>query len=121
MRNYDCRDVGVPYVRVSKVVINYPSAGIAHVQLDEESAVKLKDGAFLALSPLGALSDTIDLAVKGMDVMPLVDVDSGLPLDPVICQQLGAMVAAGAVNMNFVMLTLLAAIRAQQMTAYPQG
>ncbi len=116
-QNYDSSQVGVPYVRVHRIEINYPESGaglIPTTNLYQSEAVKLADGESRKLRDLVTLSRTVDLVNDGNDLIPLVDATTGAPLAAPVAQALGAMVSSGHVSLNLVMLALLAVVRQEQ-------
>ena len=81
MNNYDASQVGVPYVRSHKIVIDYPDSGQKPTAVIEQSlAVKLADGTVRKLNDLTPLTITIDFAANGVDPIPLVSPEDASPL-----------------------------------------
>lgn len=101
MRNYDSSQVGVPYIRVPSIQIEYPQPLHASVKLSEVEAVMLADGSIRQLNELGEISFMVTPA--GMaDVLRLVDPTTGddIPGATMTVQQL--------------MLGILAMVRREQ-------
>lgn len=105
MSNYDASQVGVPYVRAHRIVINYPDGGkLPTATIEQSEAVKLADGTVRALGNLPAIEASFDLATHGTDPIPLVS--------PENAEHLGA-----DTSLNMVMLSILAVVRAEQLKA----
>lgn len=105
MANYDASQVGVPYVRTHRVIINYPDGGrLPSATIEQCEAVKLADGTVRALGNLPSLDATFDLAEHGTDAIPLVI--------PENASHLGA-----DTSLNMVMLGILAVVRSEQLKA----
>lgn len=113
--NYDSSQVGVPYVRAPRINIQYPppGAGAPYATIEQSEAVKLADGSSRALGSLPTIEATFDLSDQSP--IPLVDPNTGAPLDPGVCAALGQLVAGGNVNLPLVMLCLLAVVRREQL------
>ena len=107
LANYDSSTPGVPYVRVHKLVIEYPaddSPGnpIVLVQIYQSEAVVLADGTRRTLrADLPTLTATVDTPQEWTDPIPLVHPTTGEAL-------------TGTTTMQQVMMGLLACIRAEQ-------
>lgn len=104
MDNYDSSQVGVPYVRVHRITINYPESGLGllpSASLEQSLAVKLADGTSRKLADLPTISRSFDLTNDGNDAIPLVDPTTGVPL-------------GANTSLNQVMLVLLAVVRNEQ-------
>ena len=99
--NYDSSQVGVPYIRVSNITIQYPTSGITRVTLEQETAVKLADNSIAVLNPIQSLSFTLDMEKDSQLDIPLIDPESG--------KELGS-----STNLQQVMLGILAVIRPRQ-------
>ena len=106
MANYDSTAVGVPYVRVTGIEINYPVIGLPSVLIGQVKAVKMADGTVMELGDAPELRADIDLAVHGNDPIPLVSPNSGAPLGP-------------STTLNQVFLCLVAAVRDIQIRLVP--
>ena len=102
MRNYDSTLIGAPFVRVRDLRITYPQANTASITCTEESAVKLAGGEIRSLGDTGSFTFGVAPADMGT-LVPLIDPTTGLPLP-----------GAPAVSYQQIMLSILAAVRAQQ-------
>lgn len=81
MNNYNASQVGVPYVRSHKILIDYPDSGQLPTAVIEQSlAVKLADGTVRNLNDLPPLTITIDFAANGTTPIPLVSPEDGSAL-----------------------------------------
>lgn len=92
--------VGQPYKRISKIVIDYPSALTANVTFVEQEHVLLADGSHRSIGAENAVSFTITPS-KLEDTVALTDINTG--------ELLGASMSYGQI-----MLGILAAIREHQ-------
>lgn len=100
--NYNASQVGVPYVRASKITISWPdNGGTPSAIVDQTLAVKLADNSVRELEAIKTLTIELDFVNHGADSIPLVDPNTGNPL-------------GANTDLNHVMLHVLAAIRAQQ-------
>jgi len=79
MRNYDSSQVGVPYIRVPAIQINYPQPLHAAIRFQEVEAVILADGSPRQLNELGERSFTVSPSQMS-DVIQLVDPTTGVDL-----------------------------------------
>lgn len=105
MNNYDASQVGVPYVRVHRVDINYPDSGLKpSATLHQSLAVKMADGKIRKLEDLPLIGVEFDFAANGSDPIPLVSPDTGAALGP-------------TTTLNTVMLNILAVVRQAQLAA----
>lgn len=105
MNNYDASQIGVPYVRAHRIVIEYPDAlGIPEATVEQSLAVKLADGAVRKLQDMESMVIRFDFAEHGGDPIPLVSPENGA--------NLGA-----NTTLNMVMLNILAVIRQAQIKA----
>lgn len=105
MNNYDASQVGVPYVRAHRIVIEYPDAmGIPEATVEQSLAVKLADGSVRKLQDLTPMLIKFDFAGHGGDPVPLVSPEDG--------SLLGA-----DTTLNMAMLNILAVIRQAQIKA----
>jgi hypothetical protein len=103
--NYDASVVGVPYVRGTQVVINWPDQGGMPVgQVTQCIAVKLADGTVRNLETIAPLVIPLDLANHGSDAIPLVNPANGAAL-------------GANTSLNSVMLGVLAVIRQAQIAS----
>lgn len=103
--NYDASVVGVPYVRGTQVVINWPDQGGVPVgQVTQCMAVKLADGTIRNLETIAPLIINLDMATHGTDPIPLINPNTGA--------NLGA-----NTNLNTAMLNVLAVIRQAQIAS----
>ena len=104
MSNYDSSQVGVPYIRVNNIAVQYNTNHLPVVTIQQMLAVKLADGSFVEIgpAPVPSFTFTIDLIDNGNTAIPLIDPTTGASL--------GANTTA-----NQTMLAILAAIRAQQL------
>lgn len=103
--NYDASVVGVPYIRGTQVVINWPDQGGMPVgQITQCMAVKLADGTVRNLETIPPLTITLDLTNHGTDAIPLVNPSNGAPL-------------GANTTLNTAMLNVLAVIRQAQIAS----
>lgn len=101
--NYDASQVGVPYVRAHRIVINYPDNGLMpSVAIEQSLAVKMADGSVRKLEDLDTISSSLDLQNDGADPIQLVSLEDAT--------YLGA-----DTSLNMVMLGVLAVVRAKQL------
>lgn len=101
MRNYDSSQVGVPYIRVPLLQIEYPQPLHASVRISEVEAVQLADGSIRHLNELGEISFTV--LPSGMaDVLQLVDPTTG------------ADIPGATMTVQSLMLGILAMVRREQ-------
>ena len=79
--NYNASQVGVPYVRVSRIVIGYPdsSGGLPSATLTQSMAVKMADGSTLHIGDMPSITTEFDLVANGMNPIPVVDQTTGAP------------------------------------------
>jgi hypothetical protein len=100
--NYNSSTVGVPFVRVSQIVINYPQGGtLPSATINQELDVLLADGTTRTLQPMGSLNASFDMVAHGADPIPLVDLTTGAP-------------TGGTTTLMAVLLGILAVVRQQQ-------
>jgi hypothetical protein len=107
MANYDSTQVGVPYVRGTQVVVNWPDGADRNkpiIAISQCMAVKLADGSVRNLETIAPLVFTADLVAHGNDPVPIVDPSSGAALGP-------------NTTLNSVMVQMLAIIRQQQIAS----
>jgi hypothetical protein len=118
--NYDASQPGVPYVRASRIDINYPPAseGMPYARIEQREAVVLADLSVRQLGPLPTLEATFNLTDQTL--LPLVDPETGGALPAPVISALSGMVASGNVNLQFVMLCLLAVVRREQIAQQPE-
>ena len=100
MQNFDSSQVGVPYVRIHNIHIDYPAPGDALVTYFESEAVKMADGTIRKLQEYAAQQMRITPADMQRTI-PLVDATTG--------EALGA-----NVSIHDVMQAILAVLRAHQ-------
>lgn len=101
--NYDASQVGVPYVRANKIVIDYPEApAMPSVVIEQALAVKLADGSVRTLETLAPLNISLDMLNDGNLPIPLVSPEDG--------SALGA-----NTSLNQTMLAILAVVRSKQL------
>lgn len=102
--NYDASQMGKPYVRAHRLIINYPIKGeLPSVRIDQSLALVDIDGNMHKLQELNSIDVTLDLATNGSEPIPLVDPSTGATIPNVFT------------NLNQVMLCLLAVVRKQQL------
>lgn len=100
--NYDASQVGVPYVRVHRIEIDYFDGGRdPQVVARQSMAVKLADSTVRKLEDIEAMQWTVPLNESGNDPVPLVSPETG--------ELLGA-----DTSLNQVMLGILAVLRQKQ-------
>lgn len=104
MTNYDPSKVGVPYVRVSRLILDWPADALPTAHIEQALGVTLADGSARQLEALPALTVTLDLAAHGDDSVPLVSPADG--------SSLGA-----NTTLNQAFLAVFAIIRQQQLIA----
>lgn len=105
--NYDASQVGVPYVRAGRVLIDYPDKNATpRAVVEQVLVVKLADGTIRELEDLNSLNITMDLVNHGTDPIPLVSPTTGAAL-------------GANTNLNTVMVQILAVIRANQIVMNP--
>ena len=99
--NYDPSQVGVPYVRVQRLTIDYPDAGgVPSATIEQSLAVKLADGLVRVIENMGSFKATLDFT-QGDAPIPLVN--------PETAQPLGA-----DTSLNQAFLAVLAVVRKEQ-------
>jgi hypothetical protein len=105
--NYDASQVGVPYVRASRVLIDYLDNGRLPVAVIEQAlVVKLADGNIRELEKINSIKVDLDFAGHGTDPVALVNPSNGAPL-------------GANTNLNTIMVQMLAFIRAKQVELNP--
>jgi len=80
--NYDPSQVGLPYVRVTRLVVEWPDSlkDLQPTALIEQSlAVKLADGSIRTLDNLPAISTRLDFTL-GDEPIPLINPETAEPL-----------------------------------------
>ena len=101
MNNYDGSKVGVPYTRVSRLVVDYPDNGmVPTATIEQAEAVLLADGSVRILQNLGSFKCTLDFE-KGDEPIPMVN--------PNDASELGQ-----NTSLNQAFLAVLAIIRSEQ-------
>ena len=105
MANYNASTVGVPYVRVNNININYLPDMKAHVTFNQVMAVELADGSVVELgsTPIPNATFALDMVSEINNSYPLVDNVTGA--------NLGASMTLGQV-----LVGVLAIIRQNQLT-----
>lgn len=78
--SYDPSKVGVPYVRVSRLIIDWPADALPTAYIEQALGVTLADGSARQLEALPALTVTLDLAAHGDDPVPMVNPANGEPI-----------------------------------------
>lgn len=100
--NYDPSQVGVPYVRAHRIVINYPDNGVVpSVNIEQSMAVLLADGTIRTIDQLPTISTPLDLAQDGAVPIPMINPNNGQPLGV-------------DTDLNTAMLNVLAVLRSKQ-------
>lgn len=100
--NYDPSQVGVPYVRVHRVTINWPDGGQTPTATIEQSlAVKLADGTVRKLEDIPQIDAALDFT-QGNAPIPMIDPDTAQPLGQ-------------DTTLNMAFLNVLAVVRAEQL------
>lgn len=78
--NYDASQVGVPYVRVDNITINYSESGVPTVGLSQALAIKGADGTVYKIGDLPPIRSVLDLVADGTTPVPLVNPEDGSAL-----------------------------------------
>lgn len=105
--NYDASQVGVPYVRASRILIGYPDNNrIPSADIEQTLVVKLADGTIRELEKLPSLNVPLDMLNHGADAIPMVNPADGSPL-------------GANTNLNTAMVHVLAVVRAAQLAQNP--
>lgn len=99
--NYDSTQVGVPYVRVPSLVIDYSNNARPVATIRQSLAVKLADGSIRELEPVPEIIAAFDMAAEGTTPIPLVDPTTGASLGM-------------NTTLQQVMLSILAVVRKEQ-------
>lgn len=102
MFNYDASQVGVPYVRVDNLVIQYPKSGLPFVTLEQTKCVKLSDGTIAQIDVMPSISFPVDLIANANTPIPIVNPANGAALGP-------------STTLQGTMLSILAIVRQQQL------
>lgn len=103
--NYDASQVGVPYIRGTQVVINWPDEGAMPLAtVTQCNAVKLADGTVRNLDTIPPVVYPLDFVNHGNDAIPLVNPSTGAALGP-------------TTTLNTVMLQILAVVRQAQIAS----
>lgn len=101
--NYDASQMGVPYVRAHRIIINWPDSSMSPTASIEQSlAVLLADGSIRKLQDLPTIETALDMQNDGGDPIPLVNPEDGTDLGQ-------------NTSLNMVMLGVLAVVRAKQL------
>lgn len=105
--NYDPSQVGVPYVRVSRLVIEWPDSAespMPNAVMEQTLAVKLADGSVRTLEKMEPIGIPLDFLNNGNEPIPLVNPETAQPLGM-------------DTTLNQAMLAVLAVIRKYQIEA----
>ena len=79
--NYNASQVGVPYVRANRIVINYPPAPESpNVVIEQSLAVKLANGSVRKLEDMAPINVTLDMLNDATVLVPLVSPEDGSSL-----------------------------------------
>lgn len=100
--NYDSTQVGVPYVRVPRITIDYTNNAFPKVTIAQSLAVKLADGTLHEMAGLPEILATFDMATDGNKPIPLVNPTTGASMD-------------AQATLNQVMLFILGVVRQEQL------
>lgn len=96
--------VGVPYVRVHRITIDWPDRGLLPVARIEQSlAVILADGSIRQIEVLPTIQTTLDLANDGEDEIQIVHPETGDAVPGMVT------------TLNQTFLAVLAVVRAKQL------
>lgn len=100
--NYDASQVGVPYVRVNRITVNYPPApSLPNAVIEQSLAVKLADSSVRELESLATINVTLDMVNDGSTPIPLKSPEND--------SSLGA-----NTTLNEVLLGIFAVVRSKQ-------
>lgn len=99
--NYDSTQIGVPYVRVPRLSIDYTDNTKPKATIQQALAVKLADGSIRELEPVPEIIAAFDMLADGTKPIPLVDPTTGAPLGM-------------NTTLQQVMLSILAVVRQEQ-------
>jgi hypothetical protein len=113
--NYDTREVGVPYIRIDDIRIQYPPPGsgdMPSVRLQQQWAVKFASGQIRQFAAAPTIETSVD--ATSQTPIPLVDPDSGAALDAGTRAAIAGAINAGVVTMPIAMLVILAIARSLQ-------
>lgn len=104
--NYDPSQVGVPYVRVSRLTIDWPDSvqsSMPSAKMEQSLAVKLADGSIRTLEKMPDIVAQLDFT-RGNEPIPLIDPETGANY-------------GSDTSLNQAMMTVLAVIRQHQRIA----
>ncbi len=106
--NYDSSAVGVPYVRGTQVIINYPDGfgGEPVASVTQSNAIILADGTIRNLNAIQTLTIPLDFVDNGNTPIPMVDPTSGADLGE-------------NTTLNNIYLQVLAIVRQEQVASNP--
>ena len=106
MANYDPGTPGLPYVRVTQLILDWPdgAGGLPSATIFQRNAVPLTDGTVRNLEELPLIHIPLDLVNHGDDPIPLINPTNGQPL-------------GGNTTLNEAFVAVLAVIRQAQLTA----
>jgi hypothetical protein len=108
--NYDASQIGVPFVRASRIIIDYPDAGqLPSAAVEQTEAVKLADETVRKLRDLPVLSFACDLVGDATTPIPLVHPDTG------------EVIPGQFTTLQQAFMVILAVIRKHQLLADSQG
>ena len=99
--NYDASKIGVPYARVDRITIYYPTQANPSVGIAQIMAMKAQDGTIYEVARLPELTAVFDFALNAVTPIPLVHPDTGAPL-------------GADTNLQTVFLNILAVVRQLQ-------
>ena len=99
--NFDASKVGVPYARVDRITIYYPTQANPNVGIAQILAIKAENGAVYEVARLPELTATFDFAQNATTPIPMVHPDTGEPL-------------GADTNLQTVFLNILAVVRQLQ-------
>ena len=104
--NYDSSTVGVPYVRSTQVIINWPDSidGLPKAIFSQCNAVILADNTVRNLDTIQTIEIPLDLANNENNPIPLVNPTTGAAL-------------GANTTLNTVMVQILAVIRQAQIAS----
>ena len=100
MANFNTTQIGVPYKRVNRIVIEYAAPFTARVTFTEQEFVPLVDGSHRSVGNENERSFEVN-PENMADTLPVTDVETGAPLGI-------------ETDYGHVMLGIVAAIRAHQ-------
>ena len=101
LENYDSTAVGVPYIRVGNIAIQYPISGIPQVTISQTTAIRLADNSIIELGYKNSISFSLDMVNNANTPIPLVHPTTGADL-------------GANTTLQQLMLGVLAVVRQQQ-------